>query len=94
MSMTRSEARLVAARAADEERIEQALTLRALRRDLGKTQVEVAALLETNQGEVSRMERRPDHALSTMRRYAEALGARCEIAFVFRGGRRVRVAVP
>jgi hypothetical protein len=54
----------------------------------------MAELLETNQGEVSRIERRQDLMLSTMRRYAEALGARCEIAFVFRGGRRVRVLVP
>ncbi len=69
-------------------------SLRALRLGSGKTQVEMAELLETNQGEVSRIERRQDLMLSTMRRYAEALGARCEIAFVFRGGRRVRVLVP
>ena len=69
-------------------------SLRALRLNSGKTQVEMAELLETNQGEVSRIERRQDLMLSTMRRYAEALGARCEIAFVFRGGRRVRVLVP
>jgi transcriptional regulator with XRE-family HTH domain len=69
-------------------------SLRTLREDLGKTQVDVARVLETNQGEVSRIERRQDLMLSTMRRYAEALGARCEVAFVFRGGRRVLVVSP
>lgn len=65
-----------------------------MRQELGKTQVEIAERLETNQGEVSRIERRQDLMVSTMRRYAQALGARCEIAFVFRGGRRVRVVGP
>ena len=69
-------------------------SLRCIREDLGKTQVQIAQALETNQGEVSRIERRQDLMLSTMRRYAQALGARCEIAFVFRGGRRVRVVDP
>ncbi len=69
-------------------------SLRSMRQELGKTQVEIAERLETNQGEVSRIERRQDVMVSTMRRYAQALGARCEIAFVFRDGRRVRVVGP
>jgi transcriptional regulator with XRE-family HTH domain len=69
-------------------------SLRAIREGLGKTQVDVARVLSTNQGEVSRIERRQDLMLSTMRRYAQALGARCEVAFVFRGGRRVLVLSP
>ena len=69
-------------------------SLRSIREEMGKTQVDVARVLETNQGEVSRIERRQDLMLSTIRRYARALGARCEVAFVFRSGKRVRVVDP
>jgi DNA-binding XRE family transcriptional regulator len=68
------------------------VTLRTVREALGKTQADIARALETDQGEVSRIERRPDVMLSTLRRYAEALGVRCEVAFVFASGRRVLIA--
>ena len=70
------------------------VTLRTIREGLDLTQGDIARALETDQGEVSRIERRLDLKLSTLRRYAEALGATCEIAFVFRDGRRVLVAEP
>jgi DNA-binding XRE family transcriptional regulator len=68
--------------------------LRTVREAIGKTQLEVARALEIDQGEVSRIERRPDALLSTVRKYAAALGARCELAFVFKDGRRVLIAEP
>jgi transcriptional regulator with XRE-family HTH domain len=68
------------------------VSLRTVREAFGKTQGEVAAALQTDQGEVSRIERRPDIMLSTVRKYAEALGARCEVAFVFDNGHRVLIA--
>jgi DNA-binding XRE family transcriptional regulator len=68
------------------------VSLRTVRETVGKTQVDLAKALGTDQGEVSRIERRPDVLLSTVRRYAAALGARCELAFVFRDGRRVLIA--
>ncbi len=68
------------------------VTLRTVREAIGKTQIEVARALETDQGEVSRIERRTDIMLSTLRKYAEALGARCEVSFVFEDGRRVLIA--
>jgi transcriptional regulator with XRE-family HTH domain len=70
------------------------VTLRTLREGLGKTQAEVARSLETDQGEVSRIERRPDIMTSTLRKYAAALGARCEVVFVLDDGRRVLIAEP
>jgi transcriptional regulator with XRE-family HTH domain len=70
------------------------VSLRSVREALGKTQAEMARALETDQGEVSRIERRPDVMLSTLRRYAEALGLRCELTFVFANGRRVLIAEP
>src|SRR5208283_2347112 len=56
----------------------QSSRLRAMREAAGKTQVEVGAAPGSDQAEMSKLERRPDMMLSTLRRYAEALGARCE----------------
>lgn len=70
------------------------VSLRSVREALGKTQGEVARALDMDQGEVSRFERRPDVMLSTLRRYAVALGATCDVAFVFPDGRRVLLAEP
>ncbi len=63
----------------DAEANELEVTLAELRRLAGKTQVDVAALLGVGQGDVSRMERRGDARLSTLRRYVEALGGELEI---------------
>ncbi|MBI4704677.1 MAG: helix-turn-helix domain-containing protein [Deltaproteobacteria bacterium] len=65
------------------------MPLRALRVAAGKTQVEVAQAVETDQGEISRIERRDDALVSTLRRYARALGGELEIAVVFDGKRRI-----
>ena len=71
------------------------LTLRAIREGTGVTQAEVAEELGTEQSEVSRIERRPDVLLSTLRRYARSIGANCEVTFVFsKTGHRVVVADP
>jgi DNA-binding XRE family transcriptional regulator len=68
------------------------MTLRGVRQAMGKTQAQVAVALGTDQGEISRIERREDVRLSTLRRYAEVVGARCEVVFVFDGtGERVRL---
>jgi transcriptional regulator with XRE-family HTH domain len=64
-----------------------------MRESANKTQADVAAALGTEQGEISRVERRDDVRLSTLRRYAEAIGAECEVVFVFpRTGRRITLA--
>jgi transcriptional regulator len=68
------------------------LNLRAIRELMGKTQEELAALVETTQGQVSETERRGDHRLSTLRRYIQALGGELEIIANF-GDRRVRLHV-
>ena len=71
------------------------LSLRAMREEAHKTQAEVAAALGTEQGEISRVERREDVRLSTLRRYAEAIGAECEVVFVFaKTGRAITLADP
>ena len=55
------------------------MDLRAMRELAGKTQMEVATELDVAQSEVSRIERRPDTYISTLRRYVEALGGELEI---------------
>ena len=64
------------------------LPLAGIRKATGKTQVQVAEALETDQAGVSRIESRPDVMLSTLRRYAAALGGRFEGAIVFGDGSR------
>jgi predicted transcriptional regulator len=66
------------------------LTLQELRQGLAMTQVDAARAAEMTQSELSRLESRADHRISTLRRYVEALGGELEIAAVF-GGRRVRL---
>lgn len=61
--------------------------LRDVRKDLGLTQVELATLAGMSQGDLSRLERRTDHLLSTLQRYVAALGGHLEIAAIF-GSRR------
>ena len=71
------------------------ITLSALRGGRGMTQAEVAKAVGTDQGEISRMERRLDVKLSTLRRYARALGAKCEVVFVWpKTGHRITVVDP
>jgi transcriptional regulator with XRE-family HTH domain len=71
------------------------MSLRGVRETMHKTQAEVAAALETEQGEISRIERRADVRLSTLRRYAAAVGAECEVVFVFpKTGHRITLTDP
>jgi hypothetical protein len=70
-------------------RVEE-LTLQELRQGLNLTQVDAARAAEMTQSELSRLESRGDHRISTLRRYVEALGGRLEVSAVF-GGRRVKL---
>ncbi|HEX3883220.1 MAG TPA: helix-turn-helix domain-containing protein [Stellaceae bacterium] len=57
--------------------------LRELRQLAGMTQAELAHLLNTDQTAVSRLEKREDIRISTLRGYIEALGARLRIDATF-----------
>lgn len=75
------------------ETIKQAMrdatTLAQLRAISGMRQVDVAAALGSNQASVSRMERRDDLFLSTLRQYVAALGGKLELVAAFPDGARV-----
>lgn len=66
------------------------MDLRGLRELAGKTQKDMALLVEQTQGQVSEAKRRSDHRLSTLRKYAEALGGEIEVVAIF-GDKRLRL---
>jgi transcriptional regulator with XRE-family HTH domain len=68
------------------------MSLREVRKDLGRTQVQVATEAGMSQGDLSRLERRNDHLLSTLQRYAAALGGELEVTVV-RGSKRYPLSV-
>jgi len=83
--------RVAIARARERARTQiEEMTLSELRRGLDLTQVDAARAAEMTQSELSRLEARDDHRISTLRRYVEALGGRLEVAAVF-GARRVKL---
>ncbi len=68
------------------------MSLADLRRELGVTQVEMAAAAEMTQGQLSNTERREDHLVSTLRRCVRALGGELEIIAVI-GDKRIKLSV-
>lgn len=66
------------------------LTLRELRMGLSLTQQQVADKADMTQSELSRLESRSDHRISTLRRYVEALGGELEISVVV-GKKRMKL---
>ena len=59
--------------------------LAALRRERGLTQVELARRCGMSQSDLSKLERRGDVRLSTLRAHAEALGGSMRVLFVSEG---------
>ena len=73
-----------------EELIVEEATLRQLREARERSQEEVAKKLHIKQAAVSKLERRADMYLSTLRSYIEAMGGRLEIIVRF-PNRAVRI---
>jgi DNA-binding XRE family transcriptional regulator len=68
----------------------RALTLRQLREEAGKTQVDIAEITEMTQSALSRIERREDNPIEALRSYVEALGGELEVVAVL-GNKRVKL---
>mgnify|MGYP001599096584 CR=1 FL=1 len=68
------------------------MNLTALRESLGVTQVQMAAAAEMTQSEVSKLEKRNDHLVSTLRRAVRALGGDLEVTAVI-GNKRIKLSV-
>jgi predicted transcriptional regulator len=65
------------------------VTLRALRESVGRTQGEVATRVSMTQPQLSRVEARRDHLISTVRKYVRALDGEIEVAAIVNGSRFV-----
>jgi transcriptional regulator with XRE-family HTH domain len=61
------------------------IDLSSIRRAAGVTQVQLAAALNTSQGQVSRIERQSDMLLSTLSAYLTALGASARLTITVNG---------
>ncbi|MCZ7535666.1 MAG: helix-turn-helix domain-containing protein [Acidimicrobiia bacterium] len=68
-------------------------TLRRLRQARALTQSTVAGLLDMDQSEVSRLERRTDMLLSTLKRFVEATGGEMHIVVSYPDGGPVELLV-
>lgn len=69
-------------------------TLRQVRESRGRTQQDLARALETGQSDLSKLERRKDAQLSTLRRYGAALGGRLEVRLRWPDGSSTRLEHP
>ncbi len=76
---------------AEAHRLDAAMRLRELRNARDRSQADLAEALDTDQGNVSRLEQQADMYVSTLRRYLEALGGTLEIVAHF-PDRDVRIA--
>lgn len=79
----------IAARTA--ELVAEEMTLRDMRKALGRTQVAVAKKLRVGQDAISRVEKRTDMLMSTLNDYVESLGGRLVMTAEFKGRRPVRI---
>lgn len=70
-------------RAVVDHRAAELATLKDLRQAMQKTQVDLAAALHVGQDSISRLEKRSDMLLSTLRGYIEAMGGTLEIVARF-----------
>ena len=85
------ESRRKAIQARAETLIAEELTLAELREACRRSQAELAEKLGVQQAAVSKLERRADMYLSTLRRLVEAMGGTLEIVAQFPGRPPVRI---
>lgn len=69
----------------------RAVSLRELRKECGLSQAELAEILERQQGEISKIERRKDVLVSTLADYVRAVDGELQIVVRLRDGRIRRV---
>jgi len=67
------------------KRAQELATLRDLRQAAERTQCDLAATLNVGQESISRLEKRSDMLLSTLRRYVEGMGGQLDLTVRFPG---------
>ncbi len=75
-----------------DEIINEHVTLQALRKAHELTQVKMAQKLNVKQESISRLEKRSDMLLSTLRGYLEAMGGELDITVRFKNGEPVALS--
>ena len=80
-ALPKAERDAIAARA--HELIGEEMSLQAIRKAMGKTQVAVAKRLKLRQDAVSKIEARTDMLISTLRGYLRAVGGKLELVATF-----------
>jgi DNA-binding XRE family transcriptional regulator len=73
-------------------RMIEEMPLQQLRAARELTQQQMATLLEVNQSEISKLEKRADMYLSTLASYVQAMGGKLELRAVFPEGPVVRIS--
>jgi transcriptional regulator with XRE-family HTH domain len=73
------------------ELIAQEMSLRELRKAMGKTQAKIAAALGVGQDSVARYEQRTDMLLSTLSQYIEKVGGTLELMVRFPNREPIRI---
>lgn len=73
------------------EEVKGSHSLRALRRQLGLSQSHLASLLNIRQGAVSRLERREDMLVSSLREYIKCFGGELQLVARFPDGSEQRI---
>ena len=68
------------------------MNLKQLRQETGLTQQQMADAIGVAQSQLSRIEHRQDHIISTLRTYIQALGGELEIVAVL-GDKRVKLGI-
>lgn len=74
--------------------MQREMTLSEVRKAFGVAQATLAETLGISQGEVSRLERRPDVYISTLRRYVSAMKGELKIVASFPGQAPVEISLP
>jgi len=87
--LPKSEQEKIAARTG--ELLAEELSLRNLRKAMGKTQTAVARRLKVGQDAISKLETREDMYLSSLRSFVEAMGGKLELVAKFPGLPPVRI---
>jgi len=80
-TLPKAERDAIAARA--HELIAEEMSLQAIRKAMGKTQVAVAKRLKLRQDAISKIETRADMLISTLRGYIKAVGGKLELVATF-----------
>jgi transcriptional regulator with XRE-family HTH domain len=73
------------------ELLAEEMTLRQLRKARQRSQETMAEVLGVRQGDLSKLERRTDAYLSTIRRYVEAMGGRLDLIASFPNSKPVKI---